>query len=231
MADFEQIDKVLCRCGVVSWTPTMAEGDPPKYILREACPGCGLKDNVDEIGSIQKMSSKKAAATIGAACDLLEIEPLQALNGRTARQVKDLAQHLEDLGRPLAAERLRKGWDALMAGFLKGAKELFPGLSSPKPSNAPQGVLVAKGYSQAKGPAAFVAQAVPACIACREAVVDHKDNHIPLCSQCMTTLKGPKLITILETELEQRQRVVDRVGAGVTALKERLTALKASQNK
>lgn len=223
----EQPDKVLCRCGVVSWTATMFEGNPPRYMLQEACPGCGRTDDVDEIGSITKMSQKKAAATIEAVCDLLEIQPLHVMNGRTASQIKELAQHLEDLGRPLAAERLLKGWEAFKGGLFKGAKELFPGRLPENPQNVPTAILV--GRSPAKGRTQYVS-AVPGCIACKDAVMDYKDNHIPLCPKCRT-IEGPALVPFLETELEGRLMSMDRVRAGVSALKERIAALKGSPNR
>jgi hypothetical protein len=224
----EQPDKILCRCGVVSWTPTVSEGDPPKYTLRDACPGCGRKDNVDEIGSLQKMSPKKAAATIGAVCDLLEIEPLQALNGRTMIQVKDLAQHLEDLGRPLAAERLRKGWDALKAGMLKGAKELFPGLSPTKPSNGPTTAFVTAVPTPPRPQQPIMM--VPGCAQCGEAVRDYKPSYRGtvdgfLCSRCRGTVEKTALIPLLEAEIAKSQMAADSILAAAAGLKEQLTAL------
>lgn len=218
----EQPDKVLCRCGVVSWTPARLEGNAPKYTLRDACPGCSRTDDVEEICSTKKMSLKKASATIEAVCDLLEIEPLQVLNGRAAGQVEDLAQHFEDLSRPQAAERLRKGLEALKAGMLKG-------MSAVKLPNGGPTAVPGQGPSSAKaGPYMMV----PGCAKCRAPVTDYPEHRGTakglLCWKCRATVEGPALIQIIEAELAQRQKSLDHITWGMRLLKDQLATLKAS---
>lgn len=112
----DESEKILCCCGVVSFSKIKQEGDPPKYILKDSCLGCGRTDDVDEICSIQKISHKKAEKIVEALCNLVETGPLQILNGRTASDVANLAQHIEDVGRPHAASRIRKGLEAFKGG-------------------------------------------------------------------------------------------------------------------
>lgn len=69
----------------------------------------------------QKISLEKAEKIIEAICDLMETQPLQLLNGRTGIAVRNLAQQIEDIGRPKAAARILKGWEILKASILKGA--------------------------------------------------------------------------------------------------------------
>jgi ribosomal protein L37AE/L43A len=178
------------------------------------------------------MREKAAIETL---CNLLETEPLRMMDARNDSSLKELAQDLENLGRPLAAERLRAGWEIIKKKFYEGMQvgmRSLQGQPSVKPSNGPTSTFL-QGEPPMKGPNVVrqTAMMVPVCIQCMGPVMDYQSNDIPLCSKCRTSVKGSALIPIIETELANRQTALDRMTGGIATLKERLTALKASPNR
>lgn len=231
MADWsEEREKVLCGCGAVSWTYTKLEGD--RYLLKEACPACEKTDNVREIGSIQKMSHKKAEKIIETLCDLLESNPMAIIGGGLGRQVESLAQHLEDVNRLTAAERVRKGWKMIMDGMMKGAKSLFPGMDSKKPEKPKEFLLVSGPPSEDKDRPAVTM--VPGCATCRKPVLDYKPEwrwqiDALFCSECRSSVDKAARITIAEKRIADTKRFAGEMLEGVTSMNKQIEDLRVQK--
>ena len=232
MADWsDDRDKVLCQCGAVSWTNTKLEGD--RYILKEACPGCDKTDNVQEIGSIEKMSHKKAEKIIGTLCDLLESNPMQMIGGKLGLQVESLAQHIEDVNRVSAAERIRKGWKMILEGMMKGAQNLFPGMAPQKPEKPKDFVLVSGPPSKDtdRHPTLMT---VPGCMKCHKGVMDYKPEWRwkldgLYCSECRSSLDKATRITISEKRIAETKKFAGEMLAGVVSMNEQLEKLRMQE--
>ena len=223
----DEKDKILCGCGVVFFSATAEEGG--MWILSETCPGCDRKDNAPEVLSIPKIGRKRAATVLGGVCDLLELNPLQALNGQTDRRIRELAQHLDDLGRPTAAGRILKGWSILKGSFLNSAASVTQG--QPMVGNY---VTARMSRKPPKGEAQLVGIAVPPCGLCGAAVTDYEDHRDTadgfLCSKCRTA-GGPELIVALESGIASLERSLNIMGRRCAALKGRLEEVKAASQK
>lgn len=228
MADWsDNRDKILCRCGVVSWTYTKLEGD--RYLLKEACPGCDKTDSVDEIGSIQKMSHKKAEKIIETLCDLLESNPMGVIGGGLGRQVESLAQHLEDVNRLSAAERVRKGWKMILDGMMKGAKNLFPGMAPQQPEKPKEFILVSGPPSKDTDKQKSLTM-VPGCRKCLKGVMDYKPEwrwNIDglFCSECRGSVDKETRIKISKERIAETSKFASDMLAGVVVMNKQLEAL------
>jgi hypothetical protein len=229
MGTGDEKEKVLCGCGVVFFTAAVEEGG--KWVLSETCPGCDQKDNSPQILSIAKIDRKRAAAVIGAVCDLLESEPLQALNGLADRRIRELAQHLEDLGRPIAAGRVLKGWSVLKGSFLKGAESIVH-RHPPVSDYETRRTADVKGQEQK---AAFIGIALRGCVLCGTGVKDYEKHRETadgiLCPKCRTAAAGPELVAALESAIAAQEKALDHMGRRRNALKGRLAEMKAPGKK
>jgi hypothetical protein len=231
MADWsDDRDKILCRCGAVSWTYTKLEEG--RYLLQEACPGCDKTDHVDEIGSIEKMSHKKAEKIIGTLCDLLESNPIGIIGGGLGRQIESLAQHLEDVNRVQAAERVRKGWKILLDGMAKGFQNCFPGKIPEKPEKAKGFMLVGNPPSEDTDKPAITM--LPGCATCRKPVLDYKPEwrwQIDglFCSECRSSIDKAARVTISEKRIEETKKFAGEMLAGVVSMNKQLEALRVQE--
>lgn len=222
----EDRDKVLCRCGAVSWTNTKFEEG--RYLLKEGCPGCDKKDDVFEIGSIQKMSHKKAEKIIETFCDLLEANPMQIIGGGIARQVENLAQHIEDINRINAAERIRKVWKMVMDGMMKGAQSLFPGIAPQKPEKPKEFVLVSGGLPR-KDAGEKQLMVRPGCRKCHKPIMDYKPelrwhHDGTFCWECRSLDKETR-IKVFEEEIVETKKFAGDLLAGVVSMNKQLEDL------
>lgn len=223
-------DKVLCRCGVVSWTNTRMDGNPPKYVTKDPCIGCEKTDDIDEICSIEKMSLKKAIRIVEALCSLVEIDPIQLLNGRVGLLVEDLARDIEDVNRPKAAERIRKALKVIKDGMLKGASSMFPGMAPQKPEPKDQSfVLVSRPPSQ-KPPTNSVVM-VPGCRKCPNAILDYKPEwrwhlHGIFCSKCLSALDDASKIEITEERIAETTKFASQMAEGLILMNKQIEELK-----
>lgn len=231
MADWsDDRDKVLCACGAVSWTYTKFEEG--RYLLKEACPACEKTDNVLEIGSIQKMSHKKAEKIIETVCDLLESNPMAIIGGGLGRQVESLAQHLEDVNRLTAAERVRKGWKMILDGMMKGAQSLFPGMGNQK-SDKPKGFMLVAGPPSENTDKPAITM-LPGCSKCRKPIMDYKPEWRwqldgLFCSECRSSVDKDTKIKFLEKRIQETTKVSSDLLAGVVVMNKQLQAMLAPE--
>jgi len=223
----DESDKVFCGCGVVSWTKTKLEGE--KVILKEACPNCGKSDDA-EVASIEKMSRKKAQKIVETLCEIIEVNPFQLLGGggRLMHDVGALAQHLEDIGRVSAAERIRKVSEAAKGGFLKNAGTLF----QKAPPEAKEFILKAQANSPELKHSGVGIRMVPSCARCAKAIMDYKpetrwsiDGF--LCSECRLVVDKPTKIDILQKEIDARDKLVNDMEDGIKLMEEAIDKLRA----
>jgi hypothetical protein len=222
----EDRDKVLCGCGAVSWTYTkFTEG---RYLLKEACPGCDKTDDVMEICSIQKMSHKKAERIIETLCELLESNPMGIIGGGLGRQVESLAQHLEDVNRVTAAERVRKAWKMVLDGMMKGAQGLFPGMNAQKSDKPKEFLLVSGPPPEDIGRPAITM--LPGCSKCRKPVLDYKkewrwqlDGFF--CLECRSSIDKDTKIKLSQEQISKTARVASEMLEGVATMNKQLEAL------
>jgi len=227
MADWsDDRDKVICGCGAVSWTHTKLEDG--RYLLKEACPGCDKTDNVLEIGSIQKMSHKKAERIIETLCDLLESNPMGIIGGGLGRQVESLAQHLEDVNRLTAAERVRKGWKMILDGMMKGAQSLFPGMSAQKLEKPKEFLLVSGPPPEETGRPTITM--LPGCSSCRKPVLDYKKElrwqlDSFFCSECRFSVDKDTKIKRFHEQVSKTARIASEMLDGVAIMNKQLEAL------
>jgi hypothetical protein len=143
-------------------------------------------------------------------CDILETEPLRIMDSRIDSSAQEVAELLEELGRPLAAERFRAGWKVLRDQFKKSLWNVRAG-SKDHAFNPPpkQAVMVA-----------------PACLRCHKGVVDYEAKRETqdwmFCAECRALGDGPELASLFEAEIKKSEMSIERMSSNLAYLKQRL---------
>lgn len=143
-------------------------------------------------------------------CDLLEIEIFRIMDSRLDGDVDKVAELLEEIGRPVAAERFRVGWKSLREQFRKSMSTVRAGSKDHAFEITKQAVIV-----------------TPACLRCQKGVTDYAQVKAigydwMFCPECRSFPDGPELAPIFEAEITRTEGAIAGMSASLAYLKDRL---------
>ena len=140
-------------------------------------------------------------------CELLETSPLRLMHPSVNESALELADMIEEIGHPAAAERLRMGWEVLKDQFRKSLGNIRVGSKDDALEPQKQQVMVS-----------------PACIRCNKGVTDYaeaKDYGRMFCADCRALPDGPELAPIFQKQVARIETALARLSAELSYVKDR----------
>jgi hypothetical protein len=141
-------------------------------------------------------------------CELLETSPLRLMHPAVNESALELADMIEEIGHPAAAERLRTGWEVLKEQFKKSLGNIRAGSKDDALEPKKQPLMVA-----------------PACIRCNKGVTDYgevKDYGRMFCVECRSLPDGPELAPIFQRQVARIETALARLSTELFYVKDRL---------
>jgi len=154
------------------------------------------------------MDSESCREVVEGLCEILEAGPLRIMDPRLTEVVEDIAERLEEMGRPAAAERFEEGWDVVKEQFKKSFWNFKAGSKDHAFETPKQEVVIA-----------------PACIRCQKGVADYaraQGYDRMFCPECRAFPDGPELAPIFETQVARVDAAVKKLSAELAYLKDRM---------